>query len=346
MERLADRKRDSGRMIAIDASLTTPRADRLPVLDGWRGCSILFVLAGHLLPLGPHPWHLNIATAALGMVLFFILSGFLITRFLLHRDAIGDFVVRRVCRVVPLAWLYAAVALTIMAAPPDVFMAQFLFYANLPPTHLTPLTEHMWSLCVEMQFYAGIAILVLAGGRRALYVLPVLCLAVTAYRVSQSAYLSIFTHERLDEILAGCILALVYEKRMGTLLSAVMQRVPVYLLLPALLLSCHPEAGWLNYFRPYLAALSIGATLYQDVPSLRRMLESRTLRYVADTSYALYVLHPLLAYSWLGSGDDIVKYLKRPLLFVVLFAGAHVSTFYYERYWIGFGRKWTSHARA
>ncbi len=37
---------------------------RIPILDGWRALSILLVLAGHLLPLGPHRWGLNGAVAA------------------------------------------------------------------------------------------------------------------------------------------------------------------------------------------------------------------------------------------------------------------------------------------
>jgi peptidoglycan/LPS O-acetylase OafA/YrhL len=332
-------------MTAAETTADLPWSDRLPVLDGWRAFSIFFVLAGHLMPIGPSAWRLNVTVAALGMVLFFILSGFLITRFLLDHEGIGDFLIRRVCRVVPLAWAYAAFSLTILAAPPDVFLAQFLFYANLPPTHLTPLTAHMWSLCVEMQFYAGIALLVLVGGRGALYLLPALCFAVTAYRVSQHAYLSIFTQERLDEILAGCILALAFENRLGTALPSMMRRLPFYVLVPALVISCHPESGWLNYLRPYLAALTIGATLYRDVPFVTPVLGSAPLRYVAAISYALYVFHPLLAHSWLGEGNTIVKYLKRPLLFAALFLMAHLSTFHYERLWIALGRRLTTTRR-
>ena len=43
---------------------------RIEVLDGWRAASILLVLAGHLLPLGPKSWEMNGAVAALGMALF------------------------------------------------------------------------------------------------------------------------------------------------------------------------------------------------------------------------------------------------------------------------------------
>lgn len=65
--------------------------DHVHVLDGWRGISILLVLAAHLLPLGPKIWHLNVAAGVAGMVLFFVLSGFPITSFLLKEKTIPDF---------------------------------------------------------------------------------------------------------------------------------------------------------------------------------------------------------------------------------------------------------------
>lgn len=64
---------------------------RLSVLDGWRGISILLVLACHLLPLGPKPWQMNSAAGVMGMAIFFTLSGFLITSFLLNNSSVVDF---------------------------------------------------------------------------------------------------------------------------------------------------------------------------------------------------------------------------------------------------------------
>ena len=69
--------------------------DRLAVLDSWRGISILLVLATHLLPLSPKSWRFNEMAGPMGMALFFTLSGFLITRFLLHHDSVVDFLTRR-----------------------------------------------------------------------------------------------------------------------------------------------------------------------------------------------------------------------------------------------------------
>jgi peptidoglycan/LPS O-acetylase OafA/YrhL len=72
-------------------------------LDGWRGISILCVLAAHLLPLGPKAWQLNATAGPMGMALFFTLSGFLITHFLLNHAGVLDFLIRRFFRIVPLA---------------------------------------------------------------------------------------------------------------------------------------------------------------------------------------------------------------------------------------------------
>ena len=71
-------------------------------------------------------------------------------------------------------------------------------------------------------------------------------------------------------------------------------------------------------------------------------MKHRLPAYLAAISYSLYVIHPVLAASWLGSGDVIEKYAKRPLLFAALVVLAHLSTRYYERRWIAFGRRLAS----
>ena len=68
-----------------------PIDSRFQVLDGWRGISIVLVLAAHFLPLGPKIWSLNSTVGPMGMALFFSLSGFLITSFLIKQDSVIDF---------------------------------------------------------------------------------------------------------------------------------------------------------------------------------------------------------------------------------------------------------------
>ena len=166
----------------------------LPVLDGWRGISISCVLAGHMLPLGPKVLGLNGMFATAGMSIFFFLSGFLIVSMLSRNDNVLSFLVRRVCRIVPLAWAVIIVLSLFTGASVEMWLANLLFYANLPvasvpdsngaPFSLLNHGSHFWSLCVEMQFYATIALVVALAGRRGLIVVPIACVIVTAARIA------------------------------------------------------------------------------------------------------------------------------------------------------------------
>lgn len=323
---------------------TARSESHIAVLDGWRGISILLVLATHLLPLGPKDWRLNHASGVMGMAIFFILSGFLITTFLLRDPSVASFLARRFFRIVPLAWVYTTVAMVIIGANPVTWISHLLFFANLPPQTLTPLTLHLWSVCLEVQFYVGIALLVAVGGTRGLLLLPLACLGFTALRVANDVYASSITYYRFDEILAGCLLALAFEGRLGRGMQRLLQRMPPVVLLPLFILSSMEQGAWMNYLRPYLAALLVGSTLLRP-GILARCLDNRPLAYIAGISYALYVIHPLLAASWLGSGPVIEKYAKRPLLFAALFLIAHLSTHAFERRFIALGRRLSDRMR-
>jgi peptidoglycan/LPS O-acetylase OafA/YrhL len=310
----------------------------LAVLDGWRGLSILFVLAAHLLPLGPRTLQFNYSIGILGMVVFFNLSGFLITSFLLQDQRIGAFLIKRFCRVLPLAWLYLALALSMSAAPLSTWLSHFLFYTNFPPNDLLPMTEHLWSLCMEVQFYVGVALLVILFRARGLLLLPLLAVMFTVLRAANGVMASSVSYYRIDEILAGCALALAYHGRFGIRFREWLTHIPQWWLMVLLVLSSMPQGGWLNYLRPYLAALLIGATIVRPGTGLARLLGWRFFLFCAAISYALYVIHPILTFTWLASGTPVMKYVKRPLFLAVLFALAYVSTRYYESWFISLGR--------
>ena len=303
--------------------------------------SILLVLACHLLPLGPKHWQFNSAAGVMGMAIFFTLSGFLITNFLLSNSSVVDFLIRRIFRVVPLAWLYMVIALPVMDSTSDVYIANFLFIANWPPMWLGNVNGHLWSLCMEVQFYFAIAVLVVLMRKNWAVLIPFLCVAVTMYRVMNDVHVAINTYYRMDEILSGCLLALIYNNRLGNLLAKLPTPTGTLQIFLCLLfvLSCHPDAGFMNYLRPYLAAAMVGSTLLNSRTRVAQVLNNPVLFYIATLSYALYVVHPLLVHTWLGSGDTVIKYLKRPLLFAAIFVTAHISTFYYEKWWIAFGKK-------
>lgn len=304
---------------------------RIAVLDGWRGISILMVLSAHLLPLGPSSMHLNETFARMGMAVFFSLSGFLITSLLIVNSDIKSFLIKRFARILPLAWLTLIVTLPFYDASLYVYLSNFLFFSTATPMTLFPATSHFWSLCVEMQFYVFIALLVWTFGKKALYLLPLLCVAITANRVINEVPYAINTYYRVDEILIGATLALGYHHY--KMFIPKFSVFSTFTLLIALGLASFPKLEIFNYFRPYVCAFMLATTLNSDSNSITfKILTNRILVYIATISFALYVIHGGLRYTWLGSGDTLQKYLKRPVLLLVTFVMAHFSTFYYESY--------------
>lgn len=318
-------------------------AARLLVLDGWRAVSILLVLAAHMLPLGPKALMLNETSALAGMSLFFTLSGFLITTNLLKHPDVGSFLIRRACRILPLAFLATVGLLTIQAKSRDFYIVHFLFLENYLTDYLTGLTGHLWSLCVEVHFYVFIALLVAIAGRGGLLALPAGAMLITALRIAHGVKTNIITHYRADEILAGATLALVYAGRLGGPgrgWRLLMQSVPLWTWLILLLLVASPLTGPLQYARPYIGSAVVGHTLLSN-PTAYRWLRNRFMRYIAEISYALYVIHPSSMFGWLGSGDKLVKYMKRPISLVITFGLAHLSTFHMEHHFIAWGKRMT-----
>ena len=130
-------------------------------LDGIRGIAILLVLWSHL-PREPLGQLLTVCSFAvqpgyLGVDLFFVLSGFLITRLLLsgrgQKGSLVRFLIRRSLRIFP---IYYLTLLVIFAVEPGRYLAWCAIYASnfafAFDLTANPM-RHSWSLCVEEHFY-------------------------------------------------------------------------------------------------------------------------------------------------------------------------------------------------
>jgi peptidoglycan/LPS O-acetylase OafA/YrhL len=163
-----------------------PRVAFRPDVEGLRAVAVLLVVAFHT-GLGPLPG------GYVGVDVFFVISGFLITSLLVDEVratgsiSLGDFYARRARRILPAACLVlvvtavtAAVTLPVVDRPAladdlrsaALFVANWHFAALSTDYFATPgnsLVLHYWSLSVEEQFYLIWPALVLfvAGGRRA-----------------------------------------------------------------------------------------------------------------------------------------------------------------------------------
>jgi peptidoglycan/LPS O-acetylase OafA/YrhL len=219
-----------------------------------------------------------------------------------------------------------------------------VFLLNYFPEHLISYNAHFWSLCVEMQFYFSIGLVVLIAGNKGVWMVWPACLAVTALRIYGGIYVSIQTHVRVDEILAGALVATLYCKWWhGRILY------PTAVVIFAAVLwyaSSSPYTGWCQYLRPYATGLLLAGVLSLGDTRLADVLASRPMRYIGAISYALYVIHPLTVQGWWNEGSIFDRYIfKRPISFAMTFAAAHVSTFYWERSWQQAARQWIEQRR-
>jgi peptidoglycan/LPS O-acetylase OafA/YrhL len=320
------------------------RERHIGLLDGVRALSILLVLAGHLLPLGPKVLQLNAASASMGMSLFFILSGFLITRTLLDNDSLAEFLIKRLMRIIPLAYLFMLLMFVLFNHDVVALVNELAFTLNYNTGSINNFNGHLWSLCVEIQFYAIIGLLFRLARKPAPFVVLGLCLTVTVLKMIAHTPYSMQTQLRGDELLAGSLLCLSLNGTFGdhARFWRVLERfTPALALL--LVLTCQPDMGPLLYLRAYAAALLVGSVLHTRREWLSRALCSKPMAYLARVSYAVYVIHVGMigaTAAILGTGSKIGLYLiQRPITIVVTFALAHLSTFHYEARWITLGRR-------
>jgi len=316
-------------------------ASHIGVMDGVRACSILLVLAGHLLPLGPKALQLNQFATLGGMALFFTLSGFLITRLLCSDNDFANFLVRRLTRIVPLAYLYILVVFLFFNRSIGALFNELLFTLNYNDTVINSFNGHLWSLCVEIQFYLVIGALFRVFGNTAKWFILGLCLVSTGLHIVGGDPYTMMTHLRGDEILTGSLMCLSVNGQFGDhrrFWSLMGRATPALAVL--FLAVCDPLGGFLNHFRGYAASLLVGSLLFTRRAWLQAALSSRPMTYIANVSYALYIIHPAAAAGPLSGGPKWLLYLvKRPITLAITFALAHVSTFYYERRWTDLGRR-------
>ena len=208
------------------ASPTWLDRGRIPCLDGLRAVAILLVIFAHSHFPGDHLLPLRALRGRcgfLGVQLFFVLSGFLITTLMLRevqrtgRVHLGHFYLRRALRILPVYAVYLLLLAILDACGSARFggrhwLAAATYTVNFLPAPLPSLMSHLWSLCVEEHFYLLWPLLMAVLPLRwCLRAIPA-CLAMAfLLRWILLAYpgvpIDLLTFTRIDDIAVGCGLA-------------------------------------------------------------------------------------------------------------------------------------------
>ena len=299
---------------------------RIPGLDGLRAVAVALVLLNHVLLqrlFWETAWY-----GQLGVTLFFVLSGFLISQLLLAEHAatgsiaVGSFFARRALRILPVWFTYVAVialagALHLLpqVSSRDV-AAAVLFVRNMSGWASSPLLDHGWSLSIEEQFYLVWPLVLLALfalPRRGTALAGILVVVVTAPLWHAAFYVGVPDLRRFaaaptpyhaDALLWGCLLALALHAGWGERIAAVLCRPWVVLtsmlgalfVLPALVALLVPDEDLVAVIvvigepvQATLAAVILAAVLLRPGWPAMRLLGSRPVVGLGLASYSIYV---------------------------------------------------------
>jgi peptidoglycan/LPS O-acetylase OafA/YrhL len=296
----------------------------IPSLDGMRAIAFFVVFAAHAQPFKALP-------GGFGVTIFFFLSGYLITS-LLREEArktatisLKSFYLRRVLRIFPPCYL-TVILVSALAAAGILYnresytslVSAFLYFSNywniLGWGNLPAGLGVLWSLAVEEHYYLLFPLLYWWFVRRAMdrkrqaMVLVALCLGALAWRcyrvlVWHSSWENIYegTDTRFDSILAGCVLAIVANPRLGDGVPWLKKHAAVLAWAGiTLIAACFAYRNPLFRDTVRYTLLEIGLMpifFYVTLPQtnfVTRCLEWRGLRHLGQLSYTMYLIHHTL----------------------------------------------------
>jgi peptidoglycan/LPS O-acetylase OafA/YrhL len=303
---------------------------RIPSVDGMRAISIALVVIGHWAELRFHS-DVAGAFANLGVRIFFVISGYLITTLLLReREKTGsicvrEFYVRRAYRILPAAMVFMAVAFALFWHELRWYhMAAALFYvANFDFTHPWYL-GHLWSLSVEEQFYLLWPGVLKKWHRHRMSILVGVVVFAPVYRVVCHV---VGLRGRADEtfpavadvVAVGCLLAMVSEhapritKSWALGMCGIVTAVPTYWGLRGF----HSDPILLFVLWP-LMHLSIAGLIMHAVRKPYAWLNARPMVWLGQISYSLYLWQQLFVFGTHG----------RPWYGVIAAVGAASASYY------------------
>jgi peptidoglycan/LPS O-acetylase OafA/YrhL len=298
---------------------------RVPELDGVRAIAISMVLLAHAffgypnapgaLASVPSPILQAIGHGWLGVDLFFMLSGFLITGILLDTRErphyFKNFYARRVLRIMPLYFSVIFIWAILYSHYRSYFLLSSVFGANLDDLLRIPEPHGpgvLWSLAVEEHFYLVWPAVVLLLSRRALltvsatiFVLSPILRGIFAARGLSPDLIYMLSWFRLDGLAAGALIAIWVRSsyadrkvacRIAAALVAAMAVMTVSGARFGLLQSHTPVSLGLRYTQAYLGfgALFVLTVAYRGTV-WTAPLRWRVMQLIGTLSYCLYLIH-------------------------------------------------------
>lgn len=262
-------------------------------IQALRAVAALLVVGHHLLG--------KFGVGAAGVDVFFVISGFIMGTIGV-RESPGQFVLKRICRIVPLYWLVTLMmcagallgVFTRFSFDSATLLKSLFFIPYFDPSgQIWPLVVPAWTLNVEMLFYVVFALSLLTNA--AVWVATALLMALMAVGMilhPESAALKLWTTPLLIEFIVGLLLATVIKPRNAPTGLAMILAGVAGLIWAGM--SWRFDDSWRALVWGLPASLIVCGALTIERAGRWPKIGLRWLERIGDSSYSLYLTHGLV----------------------------------------------------
>lgn len=293
-------------------------------LDALRAFAAIGVIFAHFFSIIRVPdfvWFAKVsALGNTGVSLFFVLSGFVITRILLQpqvkNDYFKSFYMRRVLRIFPLYYfalivyyvIQYGVGITSDIPPFDEQIFYYTYLQNFATTFnwAAEGPGHFWSLAVEEHFYLFWPALVYVAMKGRLQILLLMCLGlivgvhVLRYIMLTKGYeINVFTFTRLDQLVMGGVIAIaevrgfIQKKNFPYFVGILLLGLIGVVILESIPFVLAKELFKHTAFGIFYAGIIVCCSVIDDSNPISKFLQIQPLQFLGKISYGIYVWHVL-----------------------------------------------------
>ncbi|MFT5249449.1 MAG: peptidoglycan/LPS O-acetylase OafA/YrhL [bacterium] len=340
--------------------------NKIPSLDGLRAIAVLLVIVSH--------FNTDWVNGGLGVMIFFVLSGFLITWLLLKESdkkgtvSLKNFYIRRALRIFPAYYLFcfAGILIYIYRGHELIFsevMSALFYYSNyyygIPIGEAdSSLFGHTWSLAVEEQFYLlwpFVFVFAKQNTKRLFYISIAIIAIIWVYRALlvigfdvRQEYLYRAFDTRFDHLMIGCFMAIGLKIAKLNRLIIILTKHSWYPLITLFMLfgnqffhSSYMYTFTLAYMiEPILIVCFLIQCIYFTDVSIWKLLENPIVIFLGSISYPLYLWQQLTIHTAKTMSSDLPVLLQLLFAIFVTVIFASASYFLVEKQFLKLKHKW------